>query len=105
MVLFAGHGMQVTKEIVTLLEANKSSFAAVGLSYDGEDATFMVTAVDVDTTNLASSSGRALRQTTMCARQIAVKLLSVYLLRPTVGRDLDQTRPDETALGRGEPIK
>lgn len=62
MVLFAGHGMQVTKEIVTLLEANKSSFAAVGLSYDGEDATFVVTAVDVDTTNLETLWNNALAE-------------------------------------------
>lgn len=47
--------MQVTKEIVTLLEANESAFAAVGLTYDDEDATFFVVAAEgIDLANLAT---------------------------------------------------
>eukprot|EP00752_Nemacystus_decipiens_P018566 g16645.t1 len=42
---------QVTKEIVTLLEANESSFAAVGLTYDGESAAFEVAAEVIEVSN------------------------------------------------------
>eukprot|EP00903_Cladosiphon_okamuranus_P009929 g9426.t1 len=45
---------QVTKEIVTLLVANESSFDAVGLAYDDQGATFVVAAEGIELTNLAS---------------------------------------------------
>lgn len=46
--------MQVTKEMVTLLNANQNGFAAVGLTYDDESGAFVVDAEGVDLTKLES---------------------------------------------------